>query len=81
GGAAAIGIAAGPVPLLQRYLDSELFDAVLCHNRYTLVDRSAEAIVANAKDRGMAVFNAAVFGGGILAAPRSGRTTYGYRPA
>ena len=29
----------------------------------------------------MAVFNAGVFGGGILADPRGDRATYGYRPA
>lgn len=81
GAIGAIGVAGGHAPTMGRYVGLGVFDALLVHNRLTLVDRSAEAIVANAKDRGMAVFNAAVFGGGILAAPRSGRTTYGYRPA
>lgn len=81
GVAAEIGIAAGPVPLLQRYVDSGLFDAVLCHNRYTLVDRSAASLFRDAHDRGMRVFNAAPFGGDLLAGgPRDG-ARYHYRPA
>ena len=58
-----------------------VFDALLVHNRLTLVDHSADALVNDAIDRGMSVFNAAIFGAGILAAPRSGITSYGYRPA
>lgn len=81
GVAATIGVAAGPVPLLQRYLDSELFDAVLCHNRYTLVDRSAASMFRDAHERGWQVFNAAPFGGDLLArGPRAG-ARYHYRPA
>lgn len=81
GVAAAIGIAAGPVPLVQRYVDSGLFDAVLCHNRYTLVDRSAASLFRDAHERGMRVFNAAPFGGDLLArGPRDG-ARYQYKPA
>ena len=81
GVAAAIGIAAGPVQLLQRYVDSDLFDAVLCHNRYTLVDRSAAPLFRDAHARGMRVYNAAPFGGDLLArGPRDG-ARYQYRPA
>lgn len=76
-----IGVAGGHAPTMQRYVDLGVFDALLVHNRLTLVDRSADSVVTDAKARGMAVFNAAVFGGGILAAPRSGRETYAYRPA
>lgn len=81
GVAAAIGIAAGPVPLLQRYVDSGLFDAVLCHNRYTLVDRSAASLFRDAHDRGMAVFNAAPFGGDLLAHGPLEGARYHYKPA
>jgi D-threo-aldose 1-dehydrogenase len=76
-----IGVAGGHAPTMQRYVDLGVFDALLVHNRLTLVDRSAESVVTNAKARGMAVFNAGIFGGGILAAPRSARDTYAYRPA
>lgn len=77
----AIGIAAGPVPLMARYVETGQFDAVLIHNRFTLVDRSAAPVFAEAKARGMTVFNAAPFGSGLLVTgPRQG-AVYGYRPA
>ncbi|WP_243231732.1 aldo/keto reductase [Microbacterium sp. CIAB417] len=76
----AIGIAAGPVPLLQRYVDSGLFDAVLCHNRFTLVDDSARSLYEAAHDRGMTVFNAAPFGGDLLVKGARADARYEYRP-
>lgn len=77
----AIGVAAGPVPLMARYVQTGVFDAVLIHNRLTVVDRSAEPVFADAHERGMTVFNAAPFGAGILATgPREG-AMYAYRPA
>lgn len=76
-----IGVAGGHAPTIGRYVELGVFDALLVHNRLTLVDRSAEPVVTDARRRGMAVFNAGVFGGGILAAPRSGNTNYAYRPA
>jgi D-threo-aldose 1-dehydrogenase len=75
-----IGVAGGKVQEIIRYVDLDVFEVVLTHNRWTLVDHSAEDIVAHARARGMAVVNAAVFGGGLLARP-SGARTYGYRPA
>jgi D-threo-aldose 1-dehydrogenase len=76
-----IGVAGGHAPTIARYVDLGVFDALLIHNRLTLVDRSAETVVADAAGRGMAVFNAAVYGGGILATPHSGTTKYAYREA
>lgn len=76
----AIGVAAGPVPLLSRYVESGAFDAVLCHNRWTLVDHSAESLFVAAKERGMTVFNAAPFGGDLLVRGPRPEARYGYRP-
>lgn len=77
----AIGLAGGRVQEIARYLALGVFDVLLVHNRWTLVDRSAGPLVAEARDRGMGVLNAAVYGGGILAHQEGGPTTYGYRPA
>jgi D-threo-aldose 1-dehydrogenase len=77
----AIGIAAGEPALVEEYIRSDMFDAVLTHNRYTLVDRSAEPLIAAARERNMTVFNAAPFGGGILAGSARRRGEYAYRPA
>jgi len=76
----AIGVATGNTRLLHRYLDLGVFDAILCHNRFTLVDRSAHELFTRAVDLGVGVLNAAVYGGGILARPAES-TRYSYRPA
>jgi D-threo-aldose 1-dehydrogenase len=76
-----IGVAGGDTRVLSRYLDLDVFEAVLVHNRLTLVDRSAEGLVQRATAQGLGVVNAAVYGGGILADPRAGSTQYGYREA
>lgn len=76
-----LGLAGGPTTQMQRYLDLGVFEVLLVHNRWTLVDRSADKIIANAAAAGIGVVNAAVYGGGILAAPRSGSVSYGYRQA
>jgi D-threo-aldose 1-dehydrogenase len=72
----AIGIAAGTMSEVHRYVDTGAFDAVLSHNRFTLVDRTAEPTFRLARRQGMTVFNAAPFGGGTLA---NGAEDYGYR--
>jgi D-threo-aldose 1-dehydrogenase len=74
----AIGIAAGRRELVEEYVKTGVFDVVLTHNRYTVVDRSAERILELATQRGMTVFNAAPFGSGILAGDNFRGRTYGY---
>ncbi|MEO5534598.1 MAG: aldo/keto reductase [Pseudolysinimonas sp.] len=76
----AIGVATGNTRLLHRYLDLGVFDVILCHNRFTLVDRSADDLFTRAVELGVGVLNAAVYGGGILARPGQS-TNYSYQPA
>jgi D-threo-aldose 1-dehydrogenase len=76
-----IGISGGPAPMLQRYVETGLFSAVITHNRYTLVDRSSEDLLNAASQRGVSVVNAAVYGGGALAKWPAPVETYAYRPA
>jgi D-threo-aldose 1-dehydrogenase len=76
-----IGLAGGDVHEMERYLDLGVFEVLLVHNRWTLVDRSAGRIIGLATDRGVGVVNAAVLGGGILADTTGRSTSYGYRPA
>ncbi len=76
-----IGLAGGDVHEMARYLALGVFEVLLVHNRWTIVDHSAERLIREARERGMAVVNAAIYGGGILANPRGGLTSYGYRPA
>jgi D-threo-aldose 1-dehydrogenase len=75
-----VGLAGGRVQQMSRYLALGGFEVLLVHNRWTLVDRSATELIEQAADLGVALVNAAVYGGGILARPGS-TTSYGYRPA
>ncbi|MBO3089291.1 aldo/keto reductase [Cellulomonas dongxiuzhuiae] len=81
GAIGAIGLAGGRVQEMARYLALGVFDVLLVHNRWTLVDRSAGALITEARAQGMGVLNAAVYGGGILARGPGAPATYGYRPA
>ncbi len=76
-----LGIAGGPVDLLRRFVDTGVFSVVLTHNRWTLLDRSAGALLTEAGDAGVAVLNGAPFGGGILAKGPGTTDRYAYRTA
>jgi len=75
-----LGVAGGDVTELRRYLDLGIFEVLLTHNRWSLVDHSAGELIDSARESGVAVVNAAIYGGGILANPHGGGTRYGYRP-
>ncbi|MCU1494722.1 MAG: oxidoreductase, aldo/keto reductase family [Acidimicrobiaceae bacterium] len=75
-----VGVAGGPINLLQRFLGTGAFEVVITHNRYTLVDRSAEILLRDARDAGVAVVNGAPFGGGILVKGPEAHPLYAYRP-
>jgi D-threo-aldose 1-dehydrogenase len=76
-----IGISGGPAPMLEAYVSTGLFDALITHNRYTLVDRSSDALLDLAAQHGTAVFNAAPYGSAPLARWPAPVTEYAYRPA
>ncbi|WP_345763114.1 aldo/keto reductase [Diaminobutyricibacter sp. McL0608] len=73
-----IGVAGGPVDLMDLYLGTGEFEVVLSHNRYTLLDRSAKELFRSARDRGIGVVNAAPYGGGMLAKGADVQAKYGY---
>jgi D-threo-aldose 1-dehydrogenase len=75
-----IGISGGPVGMLQKFVETDLFDALVTHNRYTLVDRSASDLFDAASARNVGVTNAAPYGGGILTGDPRFSGSYGYRP-
>jgi D-threo-aldose 1-dehydrogenase len=75
-----VGLAGGNTTELTRYLDLGGFEVLLVHNRWSLVDHSAAGIFRRARAEGIAVVNAAIYGGGILADP-AGATKYAYREA
>ena len=65
--AAAVGLAAGRVDVMMPLLRAWDFDALITHNRWTLVNRNAGPMLDLAPERGIAVMNAAPYAGGALA--------------
>ncbi len=63
----AVGLGAGDVDVMMPLLRDWDFDVVLTHNRFTLINRNAEPMIDYALSRGMAVLNAAPYGGGVFA--------------
>jgi D-threo-aldose 1-dehydrogenase len=81
GGIEHLGIAGGPIDLMIRYVETDLFEAVITHNRYTLVNRTAGSLLDVAAKRGVAALNAAPYGSGILAKGPDAYARYEYREA
>ena len=79
--AGVIGVAGGDIGLMRQFVETGAFDVLLTHSRYSLVDRSADETITTARERGVAVVNAAVLGGSILAVGTSQSSRYGYREA
>lgn len=73
-----IGVAGGPTDVLSRYVGTGVFDVLLSHNRYTLLDRSATELYELAAAQGIGVVNAAPYGGGMLAKGPEVQSSYAY---
>ena len=76
-----VGMAGGPVDLMTRYIETGAFEAVITHNRYTLLNRSAGPLLDKAAKMGIAVLNAAPYGSGILAKGPDAYPRYAYQNA
>jgi D-threo-aldose 1-dehydrogenase len=74
-----IGVAGGPIDVMQSYLEADTFEVVLSHNRFSLVDQSATSLMDAARQRGIPFINAAPYGGGMLARGPEISPTYRYR--
>ena len=77
----AVGLAAGNVDVMMVMLRDWDFDALITHNRYTLTNRNAEAMMTFARSKGMAVLNAAPYAGGVLAKGSDSYKRYVYQEA
>ncbi len=67
GVAQAIGLAMGRIDIMFPILRDRPFDALISHNRFTLLNRSADAMFDYAHGAGIAILNAAPYAGGVLA--------------
>ena len=79
--AKAVGLAAGRTSLMMPLLRDWDFDALITHNRFTLANRNADAMLDLAQSRGVAVLNAAPYAGGVLAKGSSAYPRYVYQEA
>ncbi len=76
-----LGVAAGPIDVETQYVETGLFDALITHNRYTLLNQSAHWLIDLAASQGMAVLNAAPYGSGMLAKGAATYPRYAYQQA
>jgi len=76
-----LGVAGGPIDEEIRYVETGVFDAVITHNRYTLLNRVAGPLLDMASTRDVVVLNAAPYGSGMLAKGPSAYPRYAYRAA
>ncbi|MEO0915813.1 MAG: aldo/keto reductase [Pseudomonadota bacterium] len=77
----AVGLAMGKNDLMFELLQNWPFDTLISHNRWTLLNRSAEQIFAYADSEGMAIMNAAPYAGGVLAKGSAVMPRITYSPA
>lgn len=76
-----LGVAGGQLQMLADFIGTGVFDVVLSHNRFTLIDRGAGPLMDDAVRRGVAFVNAAPYGGGMLAKGPGAQPRYAYEPA
>ena len=74
-----LGVAGGPIDVELRYVATGAFAAVITHNRYTLLNRTADPLLDEARRRGLAVLNAAPYGSGVLAKGPDAYPRYAYQ--
>ena len=76
-----LGVAGGPIDLMIRYIETGAFEAVITHNRYTLINRTAEPLLNRAAELSVPLLNAAPYGSGILAKGPDVYARYAYQDA
>ena len=79
--AQAVGLAAGRIDVMMRLLRDYPFDAIVSHNRFTLLNRNGTEMFEFAKSRGIAVINAAPYASGILAKGAAVQPLFAYQTA
>ena len=79
-----LGLAGGPTDLMMRYLEATgpgVFEAIISHNRFTLINRNGAPYLDLATRMGLGVANAAPYGSGILAKGPDAYARYAYQDA
>lgn len=75
----AIGLAAGNIDVMLPIVKAWDLDAMVTHNRYTLLNRNAQPLLDLAKEKDISVLNAAPYCGGMLARGSQNCSRYVYQ--
>jgi D-threo-aldose 1-dehydrogenase len=73
-----LGVAGGPIDLMKRFVETDLFEVAISHNRYTLLNTEADSFWDVCQQHRVAAVNAAPYGSGILAKGPSAYPRYMY---
>jgi D-threo-aldose 1-dehydrogenase len=76
-----LGVAGGPIDMMIQFIETDLFDAAISHNRYTLLNQEADSFWDACQRHHVAALNAAPYGSGILAKGPSAYPRYMYGQA
>ncbi len=76
-----IGVAGGPIAMMLRFVETGLFEVAISHNRYTLLNTSADPFWHACRRLGVAAVNGAPYGSGILAKGPGAYPRYAYQDA
>ena len=76
-----LGIAGGPIDMMTRFVETDLFTVAISHNRYTLLNQEAAPFWDVCQQHGVAALNAAPYGSGMLAKGPSAFSRYMYSAA
>lgn len=76
-----VGLAMGRLDIMQPLVQQFDFDVILSHNRYTLLNRSANELFDYARAQGIGILNAAPYAGGVLAKGADVMPKISYSPA
>src|SRR5579859_6334699 len=76
-----LGVAGGPIDLMIRFVETDIFEVAISHNRYTLLNREADPFWDSCQQHHVAAVNAAPYGSGMLAKGPSAYPRYMYSEA
>lgn len=76
-----LGVAGGPLDLMNKFVETGLFEVAISHNRYTLLNTEADAFWDHCLEYRVAAINAAPYGSGMLAKGPAAYPRYMYAPA
>jgi D-threo-aldose 1-dehydrogenase len=76
-----LGVAGGPIDLMTRFVETDLFTVAISHNRYTLLNTEADPFWDVCAQHGVAAVNAAPYGSGMLVKGPDAYPRYMYQEA